>query len=383
MNDSWEQRPWPPAWGGQVWSTERHRRDIRRVPTWTGGSATQRLDDSVPLRPVAVAVSGRSDNWDALDWAAAEAAARQTVLRIVHVFSWPLAVDPICGANVAVGDPGAIAAADGVAERAARRARIVVPGLDLETRIVPGSPGPELSRACGDAVVIVLGHGSRPRLAAAIGRAPGQYLARRGDYPVVVVRLAVRPRRGPSSARVVVAVDDPTNSSDLLRIGFASARRRRIGLTVVHAWAPSGRGERDMFGGEPTSREVRKRRQLDALVETWSAVNPDVEVRRRVVRGHTLPVVRAEALDAAMLVIGTHGQTGGLGRLLGSVAAQWLIDPQCSVVIVRLRGRRGRSSRRVRARSGYAGSSDGGISPHSQPHADGDISPSCPGSAED
>jgi hypothetical protein len=71
---------------------------------------------------------------------------------------------------------------------------------------------------------------------------------------------------------------------------------------------------------------------------------PEVDIRRRLVRGETAAVVRAESVDAAMLVVGTRARTSGLGRLLGPVAAQRLVQPGCPVVLVRRR-RRGRTRR--------------------------------------
>ena len=57
--------------------------------------------------PILVAVDGHRHSWDALEWAAAEAAARQCSLRILHAFHWsPTAVD-LGGMSVNAWDAGA------------------------------------------------------------------------------------------------------------------------------------------------------------------------------------------------------------------------------------------------------------------------------------
>ena len=64
------------------------------------------------LRPVLVAVDGSTAGWEALDWAAAEAAARRCELGVVHEFAWPLGVDSFGVLHARVYDPDTIEAAD-------------------------------------------------------------------------------------------------------------------------------------------------------------------------------------------------------------------------------------------------------------------------------
>ena len=64
-------------------------------------------------------------------------------------------------------------------------------------------------------------------------------------------------------------------------------------------------------------------------------VDPEVEVRPRVVEGRAGPVLVAAAEGADLLVVGCRGHGGLAGTLLGSVGQYCAHHAACPVVIMR------------------------------------------------
>jgi hypothetical protein len=107
--------------------------------------------------PVIVLVDDLLSDADTIDWAAAEAAARGSELRIVHAFRWPYALDPF--GNLAV-DPRFHQAAEALVAEATRRAHRVAPSLRITTFVYPGRATTALVRAARktDRALVVVGH---------------------------------------------------------------------------------------------------------------------------------------------------------------------------------------------------------------------------------
>jgi nucleotide-binding universal stress UspA family protein len=181
--------------------------------------------------PIVVAVDGHPHGWDALEWAAAEAAARQCALRIVHAvsrplaadaFTWPLTVD-------AFGDAGAQEAAEHIVSEAARRARIVAPALHITTHLQAGTTAAAVLQEGGQDALIVLGRGRKAGRFSSITRSVSWQVARHASCPVAMVELFDEASRGPSAGRVVVGVDGTggTQSRPRFRLSRRPAPWRR------------------------------------------------------------------------------------------------------------------------------------------------------------
>ena len=110
-----------------------------------------------------VAVNGGTSGWEALDWAAAEAAARRSPLRIVHVVV-PLAAmfDPLGGTGPIWADPDASEAGAQVVDEAVRRARQIAPDTTVTTSLTCGTVSAAIRAAGRDRALTVIGR-SRPR----------------------------------------------------------------------------------------------------------------------------------------------------------------------------------------------------------------------------
>jgi len=246
--------------------------------------------------PVIVLVKGTEDSRDAVEWAAAEAAARHSELRIVHAFPWARVLDPFGNATV---DPRVREAAEKVVEVAEHRARRIASGLRIGTIVFPGKPAAALARAAehgGRQSLLVLGHHHRS------GRSSIRRLSRRTPNSVAVIGLTSPYAPGSSAGRVVVGVDGNGGPQPVLGFAFRAARRRGTGLTIVHATC------------------VDRRSGIEETVRVWQMAYPDVDVRWSVTTGPADSAILAESAGAALTVIGstTHGW---LRRLLyGSTA---------------------------------------------------------------
>jgi nucleotide-binding universal stress UspA family protein len=303
------------------------------VPGTDLGSVTQAEVGEDP-RSVWVVVDGSKAGWEALDWAAAEAAARRCELGVVHEFAWPLSVDSFGVLHARVYDPDTVEAAERVVLEAVRRAHLVVPDLSVRTHLQASAPRSGICHeACGGALVVL----GRDEAAGAFGvrRCRSQRVLRRASCPVAVVGLSPRVGSGRATARVVVGIDRPRDSATILGCAFRAASRRGVGITVLHVWSPRMQSEFDAFGDEPTGSELAKRRQLDATIPGWLDAFPDVDVKQRLVRGPVGPALVAESESAALLVVGSRGR--GLWRraLLGSISRSVIRSAHCPVVVVR------------------------------------------------
>ena len=188
--------------------------------------------------PILVAVDGHRHSWDALEWAAAEAAGRQCSLRILHAFHWsPTAVD-LGGMSVNAWDAGAEEVAERVATKAACHARTVAPGLKVTTVVREGGMAEVVLREARSDALIVLGRGCGGGKMRSLTGSVSWLVARRAACPVTIVGLAKLASTGPSMGRVVVGLESGGDPRLPLGFAFRAAQRRGVGVTVVGASSP-------------------------------------------------------------------------------------------------------------------------------------------------
>ena len=148
-------------------------------------------------KPIVVGVDGSEASRAALRWAAEEAGLRSVPLVLVHVWSFvpprPIG-DPGLFA-VPVGDlPGQLDAERGAAaaalEGAASEALAVVPGIEVEEKLVEGDAGDALVSESESAQLLVVGSHGRTGFRAALLGSVSQHVANHAACPVVVVRAS-------------------------------------------------------------------------------------------------------------------------------------------------------------------------------------------------
>lgn len=161
-------------------------------------------------------------------------------------------------------------------------------------------------------------------------------VVRKGDRPVLVVK------KKPTGVyrRVVVAVDFSTHGQHALEWAMRLAPDAEFHvLHVYDLWyeerlRTQGVSEQDIT--KLHSEETRE--HLDELNKFLASCKIDhSKVKLLVKPGYPGPTIAAEAarLGADLIAIGTHGLSGLLYVLLGSVAAHVLREAECDVLAVR------------------------------------------------
>jgi nucleotide-binding universal stress UspA family protein len=267
---------------------------------------------------VVVAVADGDGADRAVEWAAAEAAAADRPLRIVHVAAPRLPLDP-WGFVAPPGEPfGAETVGKQVLEAARERAGSVAGELEISARLHAGPVGPVLLHAAEGAALLVLGgrrHGAIHRVLT--GSVSGHLLAH-VPGPVAVVHPAsgTPPRSAP---RVVVGVP-AGHSSAAVGFAFAAAARRGIPLVAVRGWERDVPADLEGACGSAAAAESRAADGLEEVLEPWRRRFPAVPVQRRLPCAELEPALIVESRGAALLVVGRGERRSGPGSGSGAVS---------------------------------------------------------------
>ncbi|MGK2947406.1 MAG: universal stress protein [Acidimicrobiales bacterium] len=140
-------------------------------------------------RTIMVAVNGGESGWSALDWAAAEASAHHSGLRIVHAISWPRwGSDPLGELVLDWCDTTAPERGTLILEEAARRARAKAPQATITTHLEVGETAAAILRAGrGDALIVV----GRRRIRRPGGRKVARTVLRLAQGPIAIIRTPI------------------------------------------------------------------------------------------------------------------------------------------------------------------------------------------------
>lgn len=238
----------------------------------TGGSVRASLG---PDRGPVIVPAG-VDNL-VLDWAAAEAAARGSELHVVHAFRPTRQVD-VSGYPVV--DPRARIEAEAFVAAAIRRVRRTVPSLRIRACVFAGRQTTALISEARNTVdaLVVLDHPA--------GRMPARRLLRRTSASLAVVRLSPPGFVARAIGQVVVGVDATGGPASVLGFAFRAARRRGIGVTVIHALSSPDVAE------------------IEDTVRIWQTAYPEVPVRWSIDTGTIDSLLLAESAGAALTVLG-------------------------------------------------------------------------------
>jgi nucleotide-binding universal stress UspA family protein len=191
-------------------------------------------------RSVLVGVDGSVSAQGALAWAAAEASFRQSPLRIVHAFTWPMISNPLDLTVDGYMSNGLQAAAEQVLAEAESHARTVAPDIKVTDELFVAGAAPTLLSQAQDAELVVTGSrglgGFRGLLVGSVSAA----VAAHAPCPVIVVHPHRDGTAYPArpTGRVVVGVDGSEVSTAAIRFALQEAARRHIGVTAVGAALP-------------------------------------------------------------------------------------------------------------------------------------------------
>jgi nucleotide-binding universal stress UspA family protein len=295
--------------------------------------------------PVVVSVEDPTEDPtdDVVAWAAAEAAASGSPLRLVHAFRGPMSTDALGLLLPLDCLPAPQLAAARTLEAAVTRAREVAPDIDVRCRMYQGSATRALLRESRAARLLVVGSRSGGRLRRFLGAfvddpAPARLAASAG-CPVAVVPRLPRKATGRPPPHVLVGVDATASSAAAVGFAFRAASRRGIALTAVHAWTADAPADLEGVAACRITTEASALWLLDRALEPWPAGFPDVAVTARVTCGDAASALVTASDGAALVVIGAGSRRSRLGTRAGSVSRSVVGHATAPVMIVGSEGR--------------------------------------------
>ena len=293
--------------------------------------------------PVVVGVDRAGSANDAVDWATAEAAARDCSLRIAHVFRSPLATDAYGLAMPIDSVTATHTAAQLVLQAAVARARLGSTRLGGFGTTAHGDAARVLLDQARDAQLLVLGGRGRSGVHALLAGSITGRVVRHSPCPVVVIHAVdselVDSPSERSTPHVVVGVDSapsgPSSSGPAaISFAFHAARQRGIPLTALSAWTPDPPADFETIPGSSGTAEGAARRALEQALTRWREEFPTVPVITKLVCADPVDALIATSSGAALLVVGS-ARRGPLQRMIvGSITRTVLRDARCPVAIV-------------------------------------------------
>jgi nucleotide-binding universal stress UspA family protein len=137
---------------------------------------------------------------------------------------------------------------------------------------------------------------------------------------------------------IVVGVDGSDPALCALEWSAAEAKRRGVPLNIVTAYTIPVFAASSMDAGYATLDDQVIRDGAEEVLRQARATvtDPDVEVRTRVESGDPAGVLLDLSAQADLVVVGTRGRGGFVGRLLGSVSSALPAHAKCPTVVVPL-----------------------------------------------
>lgn len=237
-----------------------------------------------------------------------------------------------------------------LADEARHLARAVAKGVGIHQTVKVGSPAAEIA-ACGtstNAELIVMGRGGSRALRDVFLGSTAERVIRRGQLPVLAVRLA--PRR--AYVRPAVALDLEAGSDDALDLMLRLIPPPRPRFAIVHAFETPFRGpiypslsedDADEWRTSVVQKATREIASVFAEALVRSKVRPgDAPPWKAHVQGGSARLVIEKVVNRAecdLLVLGTHRYSGVARAFLGTVAGDVLREVACDVLIVPARPR--------------------------------------------
>ncbi|MER5276937.1 universal stress protein [Streptomyces sp. NPDC002809] len=280
--------------------------------------------------PVIAAVDGSTHSYDALDWAAREAAGRGLPLMIVHVRLL----------TRRTGQEAQQREAEELLAQSVRRVNETAPGLSPTTLAPLDFPSAALVSLSRDASLVVVGSRGLGGFRSLMLGSNSLATASMAKCPVVVVHSG-QPDGEPGERAqevfrdVVAGVAADESSEAVLEFAFETAAARPgARLRIVHGWTMFS----SMLSGGPVfDRDAAAgaaERSLAELTAGWREKYPQVEVMKEPVNGSASRTLVTASATAALTVIGRRKGGESLGLGLSPVAQTTLTHALGPVAVV-------------------------------------------------
>jgi nucleotide-binding universal stress UspA family protein len=292
------------------------------------------LPEYVGLREILVAVDGSPFADNALQWAIAIAKEHDAHITVMHVVSAAALTSLSLELQHRIGDDLA------VLERKVRDA-----GVQAASRWDTGKPWEAITQAADEigANVIVVGARGHTAFSALRLGSTADRVVRMAQVPVLLIPPKIDGRPRPLR-RIIAATDfsDCSHHAIVAALRVLPGHAEDAELVLLHAWQPLVEysfGEAEVVTVDPldeTDEQILN--ALETLAKPLRERGYIVRVEAR--QGYPAGVIEREAMtfNADLIVMGTHGRTGAMRLLLGSVAERVLHLAPCPVLTVRASG---------------------------------------------
>ena len=275
---------------------------------------------------VVVGIDGSTPAMNAARWAADHAVATGSDLRIVtvaHTLTGPVEV----ASRVRAGHHHRH---DAYLEHVAAEVGQDHPELSVSTVRRHGDTVGELVEESGRAAAVVIGSRGSGGFSGLLLGSTSLRLTARADAPVIVV-----PHPAPGRGGIVAGDDGSVQAVAARTFAFQQARRRSQSVHIVRVIAGAYWYGPEGPYGEWLRAAIRRGEDfLAAELDPWRQDYPDVSLRTSVLWGHPADVLRTQAQDSELLVIGTRGHGWATSLLLGSISHSVLHHAPCPVAVL-------------------------------------------------
>lgn len=297
------------------------------------------MSDTKATNEIVVAVDGSDAGTAAVAWAANAAVKRNAPLKLVTAYTMP----QFMYADGMVPPQELYDELENEAMDKINNARAQVSDLDENIQVshfvAEATPIDLLLSLSDDADIIVMGSRGLGGLSGLVLGSVSSAVVSHAACPVVVVRkdndVVPETKYGP----VVVGVDGSDISREALAYAFREADARGATLRAVHSWADA-QVQSSLVGLSAVQSQLdamtaQERKVLEDELAPYREKYPDVEVEEVVERDRPIQVLKENAADAQLLVLGSHGRGGFRGMLLGSTSRALLQYAPCPMMVVR------------------------------------------------
>ncbi|AMN44124.1 universal stress protein [Rhodoplanes sp. Z2-YC6860] len=213
-------------------------------------------------------------------------------------------------------------------------------GVDVRLMVVTGDPFAAILKTAEDvkADLVVLGSHRKQMLLDIFIGTTIERVVRKGAFPVLMVNHEAQRKY----EKVIVPVDMSDPSAHAIQVALSRGLLTDKGATLVHAFTALAAGKMSLVGTDQASINSyiasERQRVTDELVAFL--VSKDLGDRSRwklrVEEGGAMEIIsRAVAqLGADLLVMGTHGRSGLLKALIGSVTEEALRSLNVDILAV-------------------------------------------------
>ena len=213
-------------------------------------------------------------------------------------------------------------------------------GVQARPMVVTGDPFDGILRAAADvkADLIVMGSHRKQLLLDIFIGTTIERVIRKGSFPVLMVNHEAQRRY----EKVVVPVDMSDASAHALRVALSTGLISDEGATLLHAFLPLAEGENVCCGSG--SRQLlmsyvasERQRAMDELAAFLVANDLEREQwSLRVEEGGPMEIISRAVSEMRpdLLVMGTHGRSGLLKALIGSVTEEALRSLNVDILAV-------------------------------------------------